>query len=135
MRSDLDELLRMMSPMLNPGVYVYVMVSSDVDAASLEPLATFREREGLTLIVEERRALDAGLGVLFRAAWITLSVHSELQAVGLTAAVATALTQADISCNVMAAACHDHIFVPLEAGQKALDALRALQASALAADG
>lgn len=116
-----------MQPTLNEGVYVFASVPPDTDTRSLEPIATFRETEGLTLIVEEQRALKAGLPVLFRAAWITLTVHSDLQAVGLTAAVAAALAQAHISCNVVAAAFHDHLFVPVESGGDALAALQQLQ--------
>ena len=125
--SNLAELLQTMQPTLSEGVYVFASVSPDTDTRSLEPLATFREAEGLTLIVEEERARKAGLPVLFRAAWITLTVHSDLQAVGLTAAVATALAQAHISCNVVAAAFHDHLFVPVESGGEALAALQRLQ--------
>jgi uncharacterized protein len=66
------------------------------------------------------------LPILFRAAWLTLSVHSDLQAVGLTAAVAAALARAGVACNVIAAAHHDHLFVPLEAADAALVALNAL---------
>lgn len=116
-----------MQPTLNEGVYVFASVPPDTDTRSLEPIATFRETEGLTLIVEEQRAQKAGLPVLFRAAWITLTVHSDLQAVGLTAAVSAALAQAQISCNVVAAAFHDHLFVPVESGDDALAALQQLQ--------
>lgn len=65
--------------------------------------------------------------MLFRAAWITLTVHSDLQAVGLTAAVATSLADAGISCNVVAAAHHDHLFVPVESAGLAIAVLQALQ--------
>ncbi|MDP2267939.1 MAG: acetyltransferase, partial [Deltaproteobacteria bacterium] len=89
--TNLAELLQAMQPKLNEGVYVFTSMSPSTDFSSLEPIATFREAEGLTLIVEEQQARKAELPVLFRAAWITLTVHSDLQAVGLTAAVATAL--------------------------------------------
>jgi hypothetical protein len=69
--------------------------------------------------------------VLFRAAWITLMVHSDLEAVGLTAAFAHALGQAGISCNVVAGAYHDHIFVPFEQALPAMDALIELQRASL----
>ncbi len=94
------------------------------------PIATVREIEGITVIVEEEMARAANLNVLFRAAWITLNVHSDLQAVGLTAAFATALGAANISCNVVAGALHDHIFVPVESGEEALSVLQALQQQA-----
>lgn len=60
----------------------------------------------------------------------TVTVHSDLQAVGLTAAVAEALTKASISCNVVAAAFHDHIFVPVERATDALAQLMDLQSRA-----
>ena len=125
--TNLAELLQSLRPALNEGVYVFASVLPNTDVSALEPVATFREAEGLTLIVEEERALKAGLPVLFRAAWITLTVHSDLQAVGLTAAVASALAQAHISCNVVAAAFHDHLFVPVESGDEALAVLQRLQ--------
>lgn len=96
----------------------------------LAPLATFRERERLTIIVDEPTALCEGLPMLFRAAWITLTVHSDLQAGGLTSAVAESLTQASISRNVVAAAFHEHIFVPIERAADALAQLTGLQARA-----
>jgi uncharacterized protein len=94
-------------------------------------VATVAEAEGLTLVLPEEQAVNAGLPVLFRSAWITLTVHSDLQAVGLTAAFASALGKAGISCNVVAGAFHDHIFVPVEQAQQALAALQSLQHEAL----
>ncbi len=128
--SDLAELLASMRPELNEGAYVFSSVRPDRDVSRLAPLATFRESEGLTVIVDEATALREDLPVLFRAAWITLTVHSDLQAVGLTAAVSEALTKADISCNVVAAAFHDHIFVPIERATEALAQLTDLQVRA-----
>jgi len=128
--SDLAQLLASMQPELNEGAYVFSSVQADTDVSRLVPVATFREREGLTVIVDESTALREGLPVLFRAAWITLTVHSDLQAVGLTAAVAEALTKASISCNVVAAAFHDHIFVPVERAADALVQLHRLQSEA-----
>ncbi|MFL9996269.1 ACT domain-containing protein [Paraburkholderia sediminicola] len=128
--SDLAQLLASMQPELNEGAYVFSSLQADTDVSRLVPIATFREREGLTVIVDESTALREGLPVLFRAAWITLTVHSDLQAVGLTAAVAEALTKASISCNVVAAAFHDHIFVPADRAADALAELAGLQARA-----
>jgi hypothetical protein len=125
--SNLAELLQSMHPVLNRGVYAFVSLPAGGVPDRVEPIATFRESEGLTLIVEEQQAKDAGLSILFRAAWITLTVHSDLQAVGLTATVATALAEAGISCNVVAAAYHDHLFVPVESASQAIAVLQALQ--------
>ncbi len=125
--SNLATLIRSMEPELHAGTYAYCVVPHGSDTAGLQPVATIAEREGITLVLPEERASAAGLSILFRAAWISLTVHSDLHAVGLTAAFADALGQADISCNVIAGAFHDHIFVPVERGAQALAALEMLQ--------
>ena len=61
---------------------------------------------------------------------ITLQVYSDLEGVGLTAAVATALAEEGIPCNVVAALHHDHLFVPETQGQRALACLQALSRAA-----
>jgi hypothetical protein len=124
--SDLKELLRSMAPSLNDGVYCFVVAPSTVEIASLNPIATFVEREGLSLIVEESAAMSHRMTPLFRAAWITLTVHSDLSAIGLTAAVSAALTDAGISCNVVAGAHHDHLFVPIDKADAAMRTLTKL---------
>ena len=129
--SDLATLLRTLEPVLNSGVYVYTQIPLERDMAAIEAIATVREREGITLILREEEAQRHALPVLFRAAWITLTVHSDLQAVGLTAAFSRALADAGIGCNVIAGAIHDHVFVPVQHAQRALDTLRALQAAAV----
>jgi hypothetical protein len=90
-------------------------------------VAFIRETEGLSLVVEESFALEQGLEPEFRCAWITLNVNSDLAAVGLTAAFATALGRVGVSCNVVAGLSHDHIFVPVDQAQLAMFELRALQ--------
>jgi hypothetical protein len=69
---------------------------------------------------------NAGLAGTFRSAWITLRVRSALTAVGLTAAVAAALTRDGIPCNIIAGFHHDHLFVPVDQADRALAALAAL---------
>ncbi len=126
MIQDLGELLRSLQPVLNPGVYVYCVVHDEASVAGLPAVAVIREREGTTLIVEESLALARGLTPVYRAGWITLTVQSDLAAIGMTAAVARALTDAGISCNVVAAVHHDHLFVPVDDAHRALEVLRAL---------
>ncbi|MCG5482368.1 MAG: ACT domain-containing protein [Sinorhizobium meliloti] len=125
--TDLQRLLAELEPVLRDGEYVYCTVESRAAAwFALEPIGTFRENEGITLILEQTRAEAAGLsyGPVLRL--ITLGVHSALEAVGLTAAVSGALTQAGISANVVAAYYHDHIFVPTADAERAVQVLRAL---------
>ena len=125
--SDLAQLLRHLEPELHEGVYAFVLLPHGADLTGLDAVATIREAEGLSVLLPEAVALANHWPVLFRAAWITLRVHSDLNAVGLTAAFAGALAQAGLSCNVMAGACHDHLFVPVDEAAPALAALRSLQ--------
>lgn len=118
-----------LQPMLNPGVYAFTVAPAGVSLAALDVVACIREREGLTVVAEESALLRAGLPVMYRAAWITLSAATELQAVGLSARFSKALADAGISCNVFAGVHHDHLFVALEDAQRALAALHALSES------
>jgi hypothetical protein len=126
----LKELLAHMQPELNPGRYAFVALPSGHALDPIRVVASIREPEGLSVILPERAALDLGLPIAFTAAWITLTVLSDLAAVGLTAAFSQALGQAGISCNVVAGVHHDHLFVPVEQAQLAMDALHALARSA-----
>lgn len=124
--SDLDQLLSAMSPQPRPGAYVFVVVDASAGLPDVEVLASVVEPEGLTLVVPRQDADRAGLSYEFVAGWIVLEVHSALDAVGLTAAVSAALAAAGISCNVLAGYHHDHLLVPLERLDDALDVLRRL---------
>jgi uncharacterized protein len=131
----LSKLLEHLGPVLHDGIYVFASVPAESDISSLSPIGTFREAEGLTVIVEESIALQAQLKILFRAAWITLEVHSELAAVGLTAVASTALAKEGIACNMVAGAFHDHLFVPVEVAARAVEVLGLIQAEAAARAG
>lgn len=125
--SDLDALIAGMAPRLRPDRYVFVTIPEDalIDAA-WRPVMTFLEDEGRTLVLEAKIARAADLTGSATLAWITLDVHSDLAAVGLTAAVSGALAEAGISCNVVAAAYHDHLFVPADAAERAVAVLEEL---------
>ncbi len=121
--TDLQKLLKEMNPKLNDGEFVYCLVDSISHAAALNPLCFFQEEEGVTVILPRADADKAGLPYSVICAWITLTVHSALEAVGLTAAVSHALTNANISCNVVAAYYHDHIFIPVKDVEQAMQVL------------
>jgi len=126
----LATLLRSLSPQLNDGDYVFCTLPDQCIPAGCEVIGSFREQEGLTLILERQHAEQAGLAFDYVAAWITLNVHSALEAVGLTAAFASALGKAGISCNVIAGYYHDHLFVGRADAERAMSALRQLAADA-----
>ena len=121
----LDVLLQRLSPTLHDEEYVFISLPGDYgDHSDLKPLCSFREREGLTLIVPKAMAAAHGLDAESVFRMITLEAHSSLDAVGLTAAVTSRLSDAGISANVVAAAYHDHIFVPARHAKRALRALK-----------
>ncbi|MEZ9072246.1 ACT domain-containing protein [Vibrio splendidus] len=123
--ADLDVLLKSMSPELIEGNYVFCTVDGALtDYVQLNPISTFREKKGLTLVLEEDVATRALLDFDGIFSLITLSVHSSLEAVGLTAAFATKLGSYGISANVIAGYYHDHIFVQKEKADEAMSALR-----------
>ena len=128
--TDLTELLETMEPALAEGHFVYASVPEDALTAALlrAAIGLFREAEGVTLILPAGAA--AGLSASPPMRMITLTVHSSLEAVGLTAAFAAALTREGISANVVAAFHHDHIFVPERDAGRAMEALRALSRTA-----
>ncbi len=120
---DLNTLLKSMKPKLNIGEYVFCLAS---DLAAINPndiILFFREQEGNTIIIKKELADSLNLEYSFIASWITLTVHSSLEAVGLTTAFSKALSDAGISCNAVAAYCHDHIFVNKKDAEKAMEIL------------
>lgn len=124
--TDLNKLIASMRPQLHPGEYVFCTVSNGDLPDAIQPVGLFREPEGVTLILPKQQAEALAIPYAFVSAWITLTVHSALEAVGLTAAIAQALTQAEISCNVVAAYYHDHLFVPIKDAQRAMAVLQAM---------
>ncbi|MEP7135765.1 MAG: ACT domain-containing protein [Chloroflexota bacterium] len=121
--TNLQKLLQNMKPELNEGEYVFCTIESFERAAALNPLCAFQEKEAATVVLSKYQADDAAFPYSVICAWITLTVHSSLEAVGLTAAVSKALTDENISCNVVAAYYHDHIFVPTKDAARAMDVL------------
>jgi hypothetical protein len=121
-----------MEPQLREGRFVFVSVDEAQDTRDLQraAIASFREEEGLSLILPFDVAADAGFDIAQPMACITLNVYSALSGVGLTAAVSGALGASDIPCNIVAAYHHDHVFVPWDAKDRALAALQTLQSSA-----
>ena len=125
--SNLNILLSNMKPLLNKGEYVFCLVHDLAIIDHSEIILYFKEQEGITVVIKKEIADTLKLEYSFVASWISLTVHSSLEAIGLTAAFSTALARAGISCNVVAACFHDHIFVDKDKGEKAMEVLIQLQ--------
>lgn len=127
--SDLAELLALMRPELDPEPWIFSSAPAAIPGAAV----TVVETEGVTSVLRERelaaaRASTPDLTASAPFARITLTVHSDLEAVGLTAAIASALAEHGIPANVVAGFFHDHVYVPWARASDALEALRALGA-------
>ncbi|MGY3494376.1 ACT domain-containing protein [Bradyrhizobium sp. USDA 4502] len=122
---DLQALLIDMKPEMQPGIFVFCTVLKEREIpATTRPLLTFREREGMTLIVRQEEAESLGLAYQFVSRLITLTVHSSLEAVGFLAAITARLAEAGISVNAVSAFYHDHLFVPHNRADEALARLQ-----------
>lgn len=120
---NLDTLLKTMQPLLMDGKWVFRTSANGFDAATLETaILMLREPEGVTIISPATPNND-GLPVW---AMITLSIHSSLEAVGFLAAITTSLAAIDIPVNAVSAYYHDHIFVPYDRSDDALECLRCM---------
>ncbi|ESP95410.1 MULTISPECIES: ACT domain-containing protein [Pseudoalteromonas] len=126
--TNLAVLLASMEPVLSAELYVYVVVSEQqlTDLTLDNIFGLFREQEGITVITSLAYAQESGLSYQGDYRCITLNVHSSLEAVGLTAAFATALGEDNISANVVAGYYHDHIFVQNSCADNALRCLQKL---------
>lgn len=122
---ELNALLANIDPIRQPGEFVFITVD-DADALPVGAHATVREDGRLSCVVDRRyeEALGDDHGPVM--AWITLQVHSSLTAVGLTAAVSSALAAEGIAANVIAGHRHDHILVPVDRADDAQRAIAAL---------
>ena len=129
-----QDMISGMTPVLQSGEFVFVTTNDPalIEALTPDAVSTFRENEGLSLLVPVASATKSLQNADMPMRCITLNVFSSLEGVGLTAAVASALGDHNIPCNMIAAYHHDHVFVPSEMAERALDVLTTLQGSATA---
>ncbi len=123
---DLNTLITNMEPVLNEGEYVFSSVLSTKNIPREIVICEMKEQEGISIVLSKKDADTIGLNYDMVVSWITLNVHSSLEAIGLTAAFSTALGENKISCNVVAGYYHDHIFVDKKDSTAALRVLRAM---------
>ncbi len=119
--TNLAALLAGMRPALQPGVFVFcTLPDGNREPANISPVMMFKESEGLTLILREEEAQQAGLTAQFRCRMITLEIHSSLDAVGFLAAITTRLAAAGMGVNPVSGYFHDHLFVPEDRADEAM---------------
>lgn len=125
--TDLKQLLRSMRPQLDANRYVFATLPLGQPMPdNLQPVMTFHEDEGTTLVLRAEEAEAAGLAGAFACRRITLMVHSSLEAVGFLAAITARLAKAGMGVNPVSAFFHDHLFVPAERAGEAMAMLEAL---------
>ncbi len=116
-----------MQPRLHDGTYVFAtMPTGSVIPSGLNVVMTFLETEGLTLILEQSEASRADLAGAFPSRMISLEVHSSLEAVGFLAAISARLAAAGMGVNPVSAFYHDHLFVPVDRADEAIQILERL---------
>ena len=118
--TDLHEILGALRPYVRQGSYVYV-TTDDVPEVAYH--ARIVEDEGTTLVLDQAIADEHHLPYEGVFGWITLEAHTSLEAVGITAAVSNALARVGLSCNVLAGFYHDHLLVPIDSVDEAMDVL------------
>ena len=129
--SDLAALLRSMEPSLHAVEHGYGHLAAGQDLpAGLTPFALMHEAEGMSVVAPVEVLARHGVDHLGGWARISLTVHSDLAAVGLTAAIAAALAADGISANVVAGYFHDHVLVPWSRRDDAMAALARLSGAA-----
>lgn len=126
---DLAKMLATLTVQRRPEPVTMVTVSEPV-ALGGDIYMVLAESEGTTVVATVAEAKRRGWNVDFTAAWLTIEVHSSLEAVGLTAAMSRVLTDQSIPCNVLAGYYHDHLLVPLDAADQAIAALHSLRSEA-----
>ncbi|MFX0124444.1 MAG: ACT domain-containing protein [Candidatus Hodarchaeota archaeon] len=128
--SSLKTLIRSINPKLVENEFVFCTISEkQFSQSKVNPLLMFKEEEGITLIVERKVAEFNSLAYSRIWAWIILSVHSDLSAIGFLAAITKKLAKSGISVNIISAYYHDHLFVPVEQANEAMILLEGLSSS------
>ena len=129
--TNLKQILASLKPKLQMGEYAFCVVSEEkFRHMNIKALCTFKEKEGISAILD-RPSADSN-GIHYDTAWrmISLTVHSALEGIGLLAAVSARFAKEGIPLNVVSAYHHDHLFVPSKFADRALGILQEMQEKA-----
>ena len=121
--TDLEAMLASLAVTRRDGVFTFVETPRPDASALARAHAMVVEDESTTLVLTVDDAAELGLDGPVEMAWLSLTVRSSLEAVGLTAAFSATLAGVGIACNVLAGFHHDHLLVPVERADEAIRAL------------
>jgi len=124
--TDLEQLIRGMRPVLANDTFVFTTFKNDEDLSQFNPLMSFKEQEGTTLILTRFVAENANVDYEFPCKMITLNIHSALDAVGFLARISSRLAALGIGVNPVAGFYHDHLFIPSDMAEAAMKELTAM---------
>ena len=128
---ELNDILGNLKPRILEGSFVFTTSNDELDhlMKTFKPIATFREEEGITLVISKDEAdkFNIKYDSLFRC--ISLGVHSSLNSYGLISSISSELTKKKISSNVFSGFYHDHIFVQADLADTAIQVINSLDHS------
>jgi hypothetical protein len=114
-----------MTPKLGQDVYAFcTLPENEAKIYIPEAVGMFKEAEGVTLILLKSAAEKHQIPYIYPCRCLTLSIHSALDAVGFMAAITQVLGASGISVNPISAYYHDHLFVPADRADLALQVLQ-----------
>ena len=130
-KHNLEDILRNLDPKLVDGCFIFMSSNEDYNElfCKFNPIATFKEKEGMTLVISEEDAEKFSVSYDSKFRCLSLGVHSSLESYGLISTISEALTKERISCNVFAGFFHDHIFVQEDKANRALEVIKFLSHS------
>lgn len=123
--TDLDRMLATLGVQRRPGVFAYIAVEVPTPGLVAAAHAMVKEGRLTTIVLPVEAAERGGQATTVQFAWLTLTVQSSLEAVGLTAAVSARLAAIGVPCNVLAGYHHDHLLVPVDRVHDAITVLTA----------
>ena len=112
-QTDLKKILESIDPYLVDESFIFMTTDQSLSSISntLNPIASFKENEGLSIVITQATADKNAITYDSVFSCISLGVHSSLESYGLISTISRELTQNNISTNVFSGYYHDHIFV------------------------